>query len=177
MSEGTKQSRIATALGYLLGFMVLVAITLQTWGVFSRNVLGSSTAWVDDIQRMNFIWLIWICGGLAYGGRGLIGLDLVQAKFVDRPRAYHVLTAVQTLIELIFSATFVYLAYQMLATQFRSGETTTVLSIPLWLLNLGFGTGCVLLFAFGIRKLIRTITDIRLRTPVDSDETAVRKEA
>lgn len=175
MSEAIKQSRTAAVLGYVLGFMVLVAITLQTWGVFSRNVLGSSTAWIDDIQRMNFIWLIWICGGLAYGGRGLIGLDLVQSKFVNRPRAYHALTTVQTLIELAFSSLFVYLAYQMLATQFRSGETTTVLTIPLWLLNLGFLIGCVLLFAFGIRKLLRAINDIRLLTPVDSDETAPKE--
>lgn len=175
MSDVIEESRITTALTYVLGTMVLVAITLQTWGVFSRNVLTSSTAWIDDIQRMNFIWLIWICGGLAYGGRGLIGLDLVQSKLVNRPRAYHIMTLVQTIIELAFSATFSYLAFRMLSTQFSSGESTSMLGIPLWFLNLGFLIGCLLLVGFGIRKLFRTIHDIRVFAPVDADETAPKE--
>ena len=177
-SSKTQASVVTRILTVVFGLWVLVAICLQTWGVFSRNILHISTAWVDDLQRMNFIWLIWILAGLSYAAGGLISLDLIQAKLTGRPRAYHGMTIGQTLVEMIWAGVFSYLAFQMIAQQARTWEVTTVLKIPLAILNFGFLVGCVLMLVFSVPKLWRGIRDFRARTslseedaiPVDLDE-------
>lgn len=159
-----------TVLAYFFGAWVLLAICLQTYGVFSRNVLAMSTVWVDDLQRLNFIWLIWICAALAYGGRGLVALDLVVSKFTGRPRIYYGITMALTLVEIGFGAVFASLSTQLVLSQQQSGETTVGLSIPLSILDLGFAIGCVLIFVFGVRKLILTTKHMIAATPVETDD-------
>lgn len=159
-------------LAFVLGLWVLVAICLQTYGVFARNILGDSTVWLDDLQRLNFVWLIWICGALAYGGRGLIALDLVVSKFSDRPRLYHGYTLFLTFIELVFGAIFSWLAVELVLAQNRSGETTVGIAIPLWFITLGFAIGCVLIFLFAIRKSILTIRKFATAEPVEPQFTS-----
>lgn len=171
MVDNVKRSRAGFVLSMVVGAVVLVAICLQTWGVFSRNVLGASTSWIDDIQRANFIWLIWIGGALAYGARGLIGLDLVQSKFVNRPRTYHSITLMQTCLELVFAAVFTYLTFTIVSTQFHTGEVTVSIQLPLFIVNLGFFIGCAALLVFAIRKLVLAIRDIHSAATVDPNET------
>lgn len=156
-------------LTYVFGGWVFLVICLQTYSVFSRNVLNTSTMWIDDLQRLNFIWLIWICGALAYGGRGLIALDLVQSKLHKKPRVYHSMTMLLTLIELLFGAVFSWLSVSMIRFQFSSGETVPALEIPLALVNLGFAIGCVIILVFAIRKTIRVALDIYRATPVEEE--------
>lgn len=141
--------------GLFFGLWVLVAICLQTWGVFSRNILNLSTAWIDDIQRLNFIWLIWILAAVAYGTRGLIRLDMLQTALTARPRAYHGVSLGIAMCELIFGASFVFLSGQILRTHLNSGEATVSLSIPLYVLTLGFFLGSLLLALFAARNVAR----------------------
>lgn len=168
-------SAVNKAVMYVMGGWVLFAICLQTWGVFSRNVLSRSTAWLDDLQRLNFIWLIWIGAALAYQGRGLISLDLVQSKLVGKVRAYHAMTLGKTVFELAFAGIFTYLSFQIIAKQAATQEVTTVLHLPLAVVNLGFCIGSALLFIFAVRKLIQSIHDIKVSTPVDVEETKPRE--
>lgn len=170
MTRIGKQPLPYRILAFVFGFWVLAAICLQTWGVFSRNILHMSTAWVDDLQRLNFIWLIWIMAGLSYAGGGLISLDLIQAKLAGKPRAYHLMTLGQTIVELLWAAGFSYLAFQMISQQAKTWEVTTVLQVPLAVLNFGFLVGCILMFLFAIRKLWRAVLDVKMRTPLSEED-------
>lgn len=154
-------------LALLFGSWVLLAICLQTYAVFARNVLESSTTWVDDVQRLNFIWLIWICGALTYGGRGLVALDLVQSKLTRRPRLYHAFTLVLASVETVFTATFSWLSSQLVLAQVRSGESSVAIGLPLAVLNLGFAIGSVLFLLFALRKVVLTIQRLRRAEPVE----------
>lgn len=161
ISDNMFVKKIKSALAYFFGLWVLVAICLQTWGVFSRNILSMSTAWVDDIQRMNFIWLIWVLAAFAYAGAGLISLDLIEVKLAHKPRAREILLLVQAVFELALGLFFAYLAFNIIKQQFIAGEVTSYLGIPLWIINLGMLIGCALLFVFSIRKVIVTIISTR----------------
>jgi len=165
------------ALAVLFGSWVLLAICLQTYAVFARNVLESSTAWIDDVQRLNFIWLIWICGALAYGGRGLVALDLVQSKFVRRPRLYHSFTLVLATIETLFGAAFSWLSVQLVMGQVQSGEASVALRLPLAIVNLGFAIGSALFLVFALRKMVLTIRRLLDATPVDEEPQDVAVDA
>lgn len=155
--------------GLFFGLWVLVAICLQTWGVFSRNILNTSTAWIDDIQRLNFIWLIWVLAAIAYGTRGLIRLDMLQSALTARPRAYHGVSLGIAVCELIFGASFVFLSGQILRTHLNSGEATVSLSIPLWVLTLGFFLGSLLLAVFAARNVVREATRWANNAPVEHE--------
>lgn len=155
--------------GLFFGLWVLVAICLQTWGVFSRNILNLSTAWIDDIQRLNFIWLIWILAAVAYGTRGLIRLDMLQTALAARPRAYHGVSLGIAMCELIFGASFVFLSGQILRTHLNSGEATVSLSIPLYVLTLGFFLGSLLLALFAARNVAREAVRWVENAPVEHE--------
>lgn len=155
--------------GLFFGLWVLVAICLQTWGVFSRNILNLSTAWIDDIQRLNFIWLIWILAAVAYGTRGLIRLDMLQTALTARPRAYHGVSLGIAMCELIFGASFVFLSGQILRTHLNSGEATVSLSIPLYVLTLGFFLGSLLLALFAARNVAREAVRWVENAPVEHE--------
>lgn len=157
------------AIAIVFGAWVLVAICLQTWGVLSRNFLNWSTAWLDDVQRLNFIWLIWILAAVAYGSRGLIRLDLLQSALVKKPRAYHLVALGISLIELLFGSAFVVLGARILATHIASGETTVSIGIPVWLLTLGFGIGCLLITIFALRNTVRDIRHLMTNAPVQHE--------
>ncbi len=157
---------VQNTVAMVLGAWVLAAICLQTWGVFSRNALGWSTAWLDDIQRLNFIWLIWILAAVAYGTRGLIRLDLLQTALVKRPRAYHGVALTITAFEFIFSASLLVLGTRILSTHITSGELTVAISLPVWVLTLGFVLGCLLLMVFSVRNAIRETRQLVTNAPV-----------
>lgn len=168
----------------VFGAWVLIAICLQTWGVFSRNIMGWSTAWLDDIQRLNFIWLIWILAAVAYGTRGLIRLDLLQTALTKRPRAYHSVSLAITAFEFVFSASLLVLGTRILSTHINSGELTVAISLPVWLLTLGFVLGCLLLMIFSLRNAVRETRQLVTNAPVHHEgeiamdvEDAVEPEA
>lgn len=172
------------AVAIIFGIWVLFAICLQTWGVISRNLLSWSTAWIDDIQRLNFIWLIWILAAVTYGSRGLIRLDLLQSKLVSSPRVYHLVSLGITLVELVFGASFLLLSSRILSTHLGSGETTVSIGIPVWLLTTGFVIGCLLLAIFALRNAGRDIRNLVANAPVDHEseiaqevEEAIEQEA
>lgn len=164
------------AVAIVFGTWVLLAICLQTWGVISRNLLSWSTAWLDDLQRLNFIWLIWILAAVAYGTRGLIRLDLLQSRLAGSPRLYHVVSLGITLVELIFGVAFTVLGGRILMTHLGSGETTVSLGIPVWVLTSGFVVGCVLFALFAVRNTVRDVRALATSAPV-IHESEIAQEA
>lgn len=153
----------------VFGAWVLLAICLQTWGVLSRNVLNWSTAWLDDLQRFNFIWLIWILAAIAYGTRGLIKLDLLQSALVARPRAYHVVSLGIALIELVFGVGLLVLGARILSTHIASGETTVSIGAPVWVLTAGFVIGCALISLFALKNSITALRRLVAGGPVNHE--------
>ncbi|MFC0673209.1 TRAP transporter small permease [Brachybacterium hainanense] len=153
----------------VFGAWVLLAICLQTWGVLSRNVLSWSTAWLDDLQRLNFIWLIWVLAAVAYGTRGLIRLDLLQSALTGRPRAYHAVSLGIAVFELIFGLSFTVLGARILQTHLGSGETTVAISLPVWVLTSGFVIGSLLISVFAARNVLREAGRLVTGAPVQHE--------
>lgn len=168
-------ARTETLIATFFGFWVLVAICLQTWGVLSRNVLNLSTAWLDDVQRLNFIWLIWILAALAYGTRGLIRLDLLQAKLSSHARAYHAVSLGIAIVELIFGLSLLLLSLRIIRTHLSSGETTVAISLPVWVLTAGFVLGCLLLTAFAFYNSLLGFQRLIRNTPVRHENDLVQE--
>lgn len=137
----------------IIGAMVLATLLIANYGVFARFVLEMPVAWTDEILRALFIWLIFICSALAYSANALVGLELVEEKLKGKPFARQCLKIVQAILAIIFSAYCVYNGFLIVLKQFKSGETTPVVDLPLYLINLGFLIGASMILYMSVKKL------------------------
>jgi TRAP-type C4-dicarboxylate transport system permease small subunit len=135
----------------LIGYFVVVAICLVTYGVTAR-MLDISVAWTDELLRIIFLWLIFIAAALAYQTDNLIGLDLLNEMMKKRPGMLLVLKVLQCIGALIFGSFMSMHMLTIISTQFDTGEITPVLGFPLWLVNFGCLLGSVLIVLFVLQK-------------------------
>jgi TRAP-type C4-dicarboxylate transport system permease small subunit len=140
----------------LIGYFVIVAISVVTYGVAART-LNISVAWTDELLRVIFLWLIFIAAALAYKTNNLIGFDLLNDMMDNRPCLLLGLKILQCAGALIFG---VFMSLHMLtivSTQFDTSELTPVLGLPLWLVNLGCLLGSMLIVIFALQKFFSLI--------------------
>ena len=136
-----------------IGAMVIVALLIANYGVFARFVLEIPVAWTDEIMRAMFIWLIFICSAVAFSTNSLISLELIEYKLKGRPFARQCLKLVQAICAIIFSAFCTYNGFLIALKQFNNGETTPVVEIPLYVINLGFLIGMLMLLFISVNRL------------------------
>ncbi|MEY8336758.1 TRAP transporter small permease [Lachnospiraceae bacterium 62-35] len=148
--------KLIKVLEIIFGYVGVVMIVVETYAVFGRNVLKIATPWTDEFLKLLFIWSIFVCSALAFYSDDLICLTLVEdsAKVKNTPPAYGTLKVIQYLSGLGVSAFLAKYLCTIVATQMKTGEATTVMKYPLWLINMGLLVGMILTVIFGILKLI-----------------------
>ena len=117
----------------------------------ARNVLIVSTPWVDELLKLLFVWIVFVGSALAFQNDELISLTLFlrtrPRKKADKFQAAFLKTF-QYIIALGVSALIVTQMYTIITTQnMTTGEASTVMKYPLWVLNSGIMVGMVLISA------------------------------
>ena len=84
-----------------------------------------------------------------------ICLTLVEdsEKVRKKPSAYGVLKVIQYATGFGVSAFMIKHLATIISTQMRTGEATTVMKYPLWILNMGLMVGMVLVCIFAVIKI------------------------
>ena len=136
----------------IIGAMVLAALLIANYGVFARFVLEIPVAWTDEVLRAIFIWLIFICSALAFNTNSLVCLELVEEKLKGKPLARQGLKVVQAVLAIIFSTFCTYNGFLIVLKQFKNGESTPVVDIPLYFINLGFLIGATMLLFISVKQ-------------------------
>lgn len=143
------------AMEYVFGFVGILMIFIQTYAVLARNVLQIPTPWSDEILKLLFIWSIFICSALAFYSDSLIRLTLIEdSRFVKHnKKAIGIMKVIQYLAGLGISILLVQQLVTIVGTQLSTGESTTVLKYPLWLINTGILIGTLQVCIYGLMKL------------------------
>ncbi|MDR1935900.1 MAG: TRAP transporter small permease subunit [Candidatus Accumulibacter sp.] len=141
----------------LIGYFVVLAVCLVTYGVIAR-MLNISVAWTDELLRTIFLWLIFIAAAMAYKTDNLIGFDLLNDMMTKRPRLLLCLKFLQGIGALIFGVFMSVHMFTIVSTQFSTSELTPVLNLPLWFVNSGCLLGSVLTVAFVFQKFFQLLT-------------------
>ena len=102
---------------------------------------------------MLFVWSIFVCSSLAFIGDELIGLDLIQEKISDNRKAYGGLKILQYALGLVFGVLTTNWGLNIILMQLSTNEKTAVVKYPLWVINMGFLIGSVLLVIFALWKI------------------------
>jgi len=148
-------SKVMPVVEQLFGYIGVIMILVETYAVFSRNVTHVATPWVDELLKLLFVWAIFVCSALSFWSDDLISLTLVEDAYKEKkPAVYGALKAIQLVCALIFGGLLTYQLITIVQTQMGTGETTTVIQYPLWIMNLGVLTGMVLIVIFGVIKLV-----------------------
>lgn len=140
----------------LFGLVGIVMILVETYAVLARNILQISTPWSDELLKLLFVWSIFVCSALAFLNDELISLTLLEDDARDKGRmaVYGGFKVIQYVATLIISGLLVYQIWTIVNTQLSTGEATTVLKYPLWIMNSGILVGMVLTVVFGVIKLV-----------------------
>lgn len=153
--KNLSSSKPIKAVEALFGVVGIVMILVETYAVMARNILQISTPWSDELLKLLFVWSIFVCSALAFLNDELISLTLFEddAKEKGKMALYGIFKVIQYVATLIISGLLVYQIWTIVNTQLSTGEATTVLKYPLWIMNSGILVGMVLTVVFGIIKL------------------------
>lgn len=153
--KNLSSSKPIKAVEALFGVVGIVMILVETYAVMARNILQISTPWSDELLKLLFVWSIFVCSALAFLNDELISLTLFEddAKEKGKMALYGIFKVIQYVATLVISGLLVYQIWTIVNTQLSTGEATTVLKYPLWIMNSGILVGMVLTVVFGIIKL------------------------
>ena len=140
----------------LMGLTGVVMILVETYAVFGRNVLQISTPWTDEMLKLLFIWTIFIGAAMSFNIDDAICLTLIEdsKKVKNNPPIYGTMKIIQYVSAVGVAIFMSKHLFTIISTQLSTGEATTVMKYPLWILNLGILVGMFFTIFFGIIKLV-----------------------
>lgn len=117
-------------LGWVLVFLMGVAVVNVLWQVFTRFVIDAPSGFTEELARYLLIWIGILGSAYVAGQRGHLALELLPERLEGRQRARLNIViegcvfAFALLIMTIGGARLVYIL-------FESGQTSSALSIPI----------------------------------------------
>lgn len=147
--------KVISALNFVFGLVGIVMVFVATYAVLARNVLIVSTPWADEVLKLLFVWSIYVGSAILFMNDGLISLTLIEDGCKEKkPVVYGILKAIQYIAAIGICGLVTSQLFTIVGTQMSTGEATTVLKYPLWVMNMGMLIGLALIVIFGIVKLI-----------------------
>lgn len=147
--------KVVSALNFVFGLVGIVMVFVASYAVLARNVLIVSTPWADEVLKLLFVWSIYVGSAILFMNDGLISLTLIEDGYKEKkPKVYAILKAIQYVAAIGICGLVTSQLFTIVGTQMKTGEATTVLKYPLWVMNMGMLIGLALITIFGIIKLI-----------------------
>ena len=147
----------------IFGIIGTAMILVASYNVFARDVLRTSAPWTDEMLKLLDIWVIFILSAVVFLKDEQISLTLIEdgRKVRSNPPVYHAMKLFQYILALVLNAEMTRELISVIKTQMGTGEITTVLKYPLYLLNIGMCIGCILTVIFAVIKIIDQIRNFR----------------
>ena len=143
--------KVNSGLNFLFGIAGIIMVLVASYAVLARNVLLVSTPWSDELLKLIFIWTIYMGSAVLFMNDELISLTLLEDKYKEsKPKVYGILKAIQYVAAVGISALLTSQLFTIVSTQMNTGEATTVLKYPLWIMNLGMLLGLGLIAVYGV---------------------------
>jgi TRAP-type C4-dicarboxylate transport system permease small subunit len=146
-----KIETIVVALEKIFVLATLVGLTgLQIAQVIFRYVLNNPVAWVDELSRYVFIWMIMIGAGMGMAKSAHFNIDFIKDAMPRAVRKFFVLIAQGTVI--VFSGVVIFYGSRLLGSV--SNQITPALSLPFSLPYAAVPTGAALILYHALMKML-----------------------
>ena len=143
---------VGWALKILIGFMVLTILAQ----ILLRRVFNFSMDFVIDVNRLSFIWSVFLGAGYVFGTEGLIRFDIFVNRLSGSGRAMS-----ETLCAAASLAFFVVMVYAgFLMIPFTSDQYFSTIRVSFFWLYLPLIVGGVILALAAAEKLVANMKSI-----------------
>jgi TRAP-type C4-dicarboxylate transport system permease small subunit len=139
------------------GICITILVLLTTTGVFMRYAVGKPFTWLEEIQLILFVWVVFFGGSAAFRFGGHIAIEVVVELFPRKAQKMF-----DAVVSVIIFCTLAYIMYLLLGRGFaliKTGRVTNILQIPLSWNYFGVAAACLfMLVNFTVSKIkkIRT---------------------
>lgn len=121
--------RINKTMVYLAGIFMLVLTGLANLQVLTRFVLEIPLPWVEEVIRYLMIYLVLIMSSVAIYLNSHLNVDILD--LVIKGKWLIIIKKFRSIIILIFAASYVYLAFQLIMDTINMGQVTPALQISM----------------------------------------------
>ena len=147
---------LSTIAGSVAGYAMLLVSLFITYEVIMRSFFHEPTIWVFDITIYILIWFGFLSAAYGLKEGSHINVDLLVGKMSARTRVP--LETVAFALCFIYSFILLKYSWKMTLEAFINKEAaTTILHVPMYLVELGVLTGSFLLSLQALRMLIARV--------------------
>ncbi|WP_343185005.1 TRAP transporter small permease [Anoxynatronum sibiricum] len=139
----------------LTGAAFLVLVTITFAGVIMRYFVNRPLVWLEEVQLMCFVWIVFFGAGAAFRTGSHVAIDMLVDRFPQQLRKI-----VEILIYIAVVLVLGYFMIQGWSLVQQMGQTnrlTNIFKIPYTLIYAAFPIGCVLMI---INYSIATYTQV-----------------
>lgn len=134
----------------VIAMVIMVAVTFV--GVIYRYIISDPFTWLEEVQKICLIWIVFSAGGAAFRGGSHIAVEILVDAMPQGLRA-----AVEWLIRVVVIAVLGFLTIQAVGYVqlfLGNGRLSSVLRIPQWLIYIIAPVGCAdMLVSFVIHEV------------------------
>lgn len=121
--------RINKSLIYLAGVLMLVLTGLTNLQVFTRFIIQVPLPWVEEVIRYIMIYLVLIMSSTAIYLNSHLNVDILD--LVIKGKYLQLLQKFRAAIVFIFTASYAYLAFNLIMDTIEMGQVTPALQISM----------------------------------------------
>lgn len=136
---------IQDTLAVLLMVLLTGTVFLQ---VLNRLVLPFSMPWTEELAKLTLFWLTYIVLASTFKNEYHIRIDFIDT-IIRKDLGKKILDLIVNMMGILFSIILIYYSYIFFQQAFSSGQKTSVLLLPIWIIILPVFIGSLLtLFNF-----------------------------
>lgn len=144
---------------YFSAVTMFIMIVVTFTGVIFRYIFSQPFTWLEEVQKICLIWIVFLTGGVAFRKGAHIAVELLVDSMPRKARA-----AVEWFIRVVVVVILCYLLIQCVGYVklfMDNGRLTPVLRIPQWLIYLVAPIGCVDMLISFISHEIKALKEER----------------
>ena len=150
--DGTGAGRFGSPEQIVANLAFIALLVAVVWGVVSRHVVTTPSAWVEEVSAFAYCWLIFVGAAEVHRRAQHVGVDVVTALLPAPVRA-----GLAMLIEILVVLMSAYIAWLGLRQAIVShSSTTSMLRLPLSIGYAGLTLGFVLIGVRGAQRIVLT---------------------
>jgi TRAP-type C4-dicarboxylate transport system permease small subunit len=154
------KARVDTALGWLLAALMGLAVVNVLWQVFTRYVMGSPSAYTDELSRYLLIWVGLVGAAYAAGKRMHLAIDILPSKLRGRAREA-LLLVIEAAVFLFAAVVMVFGGARLVALQLMLEQTSAALRVPLGYVYLALPVSGLLMMFYAALLMIDNVRALR----------------
>lgn len=155
-----KINHVSVLIQDVLASLLIVLLTGTVFlQVLNRLILPFSMPWTEEMAKLILFWLTYIALASTFKNNYHIRIDFIDT-ILSQGVGKKILNFIVSFMGIIFSIILIYYSYVFFQQAYSSGQKTSVLLLPIWVIIIPVMLGSV----FTLLNFISTIFDMKWKT-------------